>query len=278
MKNPNIPSFETKEELYDYLVENKDDLIYAKKMELKKEDSLGNHVVTPLNGDVHFETSKGERFMTKEGGGEMTEVKVRAIINTTNVMDSHKDVHVAGIWNRSIKNNKNVKMLQEHEMRFDKIIADKEDLEVYVKEYDWRELGYDAEGKTQALVFDATVKESRNKFMFDEYKDGNVDNHSVGMRYVQIKLAVNSDKEDYKNEKEVWDKYFPGIVNGDEAKGAGYFWAVLEAKVIEGSAVVLGSNQITPTLARTKVHPEEEQTQPDAKSLEEKAINNLLKI
>jgi hypothetical protein len=274
MKNPNIPSFETKEELYDYLVENKADLIYAKKMELKKEDSLGTFKMTYVSDVKGIE----ETFKAYKADNPVTEIKVRAIINTTNVMDSHKDVHVAGIWNRSIKNNKNVKMLQEHEMRFDKIIADKEDLEVYVKEYDWRELGYDAEGKTQALVFDATVKESRNKFMFDEYKDGNVDNHSVGMRYVQIKLAVNSDKEDYKNEKEVWDKYFPGIVNGDEAKGAGYFWAVLEAKVIEGSAVVLGSNQITPTLARTKVHPEEEQTQPDAKSLEEKAINNLLKI
>ena len=28
----------------------------------------------------------------------------------------------------------------------------------------------------------------------------------------------------------------------------GYFWAVLEAKLIEGSAVVIGSNPVTPTL------------------------------
>ena len=190
-------------------------------------------------------------------------------------MDSHKDVHIPGIWNRSLKNNKNIKMLQEHEMRFDKVIADKGDLAASVKEYEWKELGYDVEGKTQALVFDATVKQDRNKFMFDQYKGGNVDNHSVGMRYVQMKMAINSDKDAYKNEKENWDKYFPDIANKKDAEAAGFFWAVLEAKAIEGSAVVLGSNTITPTLARAKAHSKEEQTQPDEKSLEEIEINKF---
>ena len=270
----NLPKFETKEELYDYLIENKEDLIYAKKAETKFEDSLGDHSINYVQSDF----SKGEiGFVTiKNTDGEVTEIEVRSIINTTNYLDSHCDVHIPGLWNRSIKNNTNIKMLQEHQMRFDKVIADKDDLDVSLKEYEWKDLGYNVEGKTQALVFDATVKESRNQFMFDQYKNGNVDQHSVGMRYVQIKLAVNSDKDSHKNEKEVWDKYYSDIANKEEAEKAGHFWAVIEAKAIEGSAVLLGSNQITPTLARSnKEHQEGEQTPPDNESQEQKFINKL---
>jgi hypothetical protein len=128
---------------------------------------------------------------------------------------------------------------------------------------------------TQALVFDATIKQSRNEFMFKEYKDGNVDNHSVGMQYVQIKLAVNSKKDSHKNEKEIWDKYVTDIANKEEAEKRGYFWAVLEAKVIEGSAVVVGSNRITPTLARDKHQEDGENNPPDVVSPEKSFINKL---
>ncbi len=36
--------------------------------------------------------------------------------------------------------------------------------------------------------------------------------------------------------------------NKEEAENQGYFWAVKEAKVLEGSAVPIGSNTATPTL------------------------------
>ena len=39
------------------------------------------------------------------------------------------------------------------------------------------------------------------------------------------------------------------MTNKEIAEQYGYFWAVTEAKVIEGSAVVFGSNYITPTLS-----------------------------
>jgi hypothetical protein len=49
-------------------------------------------------------------------------------------------------------------------------------------------------------------------------------------------------------EFENWNKYLPEVANQDTAIEKGYFWAVLEAKLIEGSAVVIGSNPVTPTL------------------------------
>ena len=82
--------------------------------------------------------------------------------------------------------------------------------------------------------------------MFQQYSEGFVNNHSVGMQYVKIALAIND--EDYPEEKETWNKYINKVANQETAIEKGYFWAVTEAKLIEGSAVVLGSNPITPTL------------------------------
>lgn len=277
-------NFNTKEELFDHLIENKEDLMYAKKCTIKQGDSLDFEVVTKYeNGvEVPMEAFKsGDERLTavKVSSQDASSgvVKVEAVINTTNWMDSHKDVHINGIWNRSIKNNKRIKHLQEHEMRFDKIIADKEDLKVSVEEFTWKELGYDMEGKTEALLFKSTVKEERNPAMFKEYGSGNVDNHSVGMQYVKLKLAVNSDKDGHKEEKANWDTYFPMVANKKEAERHGYFWAVLEAKAHEGSAVVNGSNSMTPTLSRDK-HIEVEETQPDTLSLEESELNKFFNI
>jgi hypothetical protein len=61
-------------------------------------------------------------------------------------------------------------------------------------------------------------------------------------------MAVNSDFEDYKEEKEIWDKYIDQVANIKAAEENGYFFAVTEAKIIEGSAVPIGSNTVTPTL------------------------------
>jgi hypothetical protein len=139
--------------------------------------------------------------------------------------------------------------------------------------YNWRDLGYDIEGKTEALVFDSTIRQSRNKTMFKEYKANNVDNHSVGMYYVSIKLAINSDDEEFENNKKEWDKYIEDIANKKEVKKDGYFFAVNEAKVIEGSAVPLGSNPITPTLTTSiKAKSEEEEEE----NIELKAIKEWL--
>jgi len=65
------------------------------------------------------------------------------------------------------------------------------------------------------------------------------------MRYVSLKMAINDDR--YEAEKATWDKYIDMVANKEEAELQGYFWAVTEAKVIEGSPVLKGSNYATPT-------------------------------
>lgn len=239
-----IPNFATKKELFDFLVTNKDKIVAAKKAAIKHADPAGCDAV-------------GINVNKAIAGNDPDTIKVTAIINTTNLMDSHKDVHLPGIWNKSVKENKNIMHLQEHKMEFDKIIADGDDLKAYVKEYTWKELGFNMEGKTEALVFESSISKDRNNYMFNQYSKQRVKNHSVGMMYVKMLLAVN-DKA-YAAEYDAWEKYYPEIANKKDADAAGYFWAVKEAKAIEGSAVPLGSNWATPTLStESKSTPNEE--------------------
>ena len=85
--------------------------------------------------------------------------------------------------------------------------------------------------------------------MFEQYAKGYVKEHSVGMRYVNLEMAVNSEEKYYAEEKAIWDKYISEVANKEEAEQRGYFWAVTEAKIVEGSAVVKGSNYATPTIS-----------------------------
>lgn len=264
-----IPQFDSKKDLYEFLVANKSTLTAQKMNVTKHADCVEGFISESTNGTV-IKTDKADVSENQ------TEIQVKAVINTTGLMDSHKDVHIKGLWKKSLQENKRIMHIQEHQSgSFDKIIASGDDLKAYAKTMSWKSLGYDAEGTTQALVFDSTVKQSRNKYMFDQYKNGFVDNHSVGMRYVKIAMAIND--ENYQEEKAVWDKYYSEITNNKEADAVGYFWAVTEAKAIEGSAVPMGSNPITPTLS-TKNEPLKDTQQIVAeKSLQEvkSLINNI---
>ena len=231
-----LPKFETKKELFDHVVKNLDYIIEEKMLEFKKADSVG------------FTVMANKSFNNKQSVQDLLNkdvLEVTAIINTTNIMDSHKDVHIPGLWDKSLSENKRIRHLQEHVNKFDHIISDKEDLKAYVKTYTWKSLGYEAEGSTQALVFESKVRKERNAFMHEQYAKGNVDNHSVGMQYVKLVTCIND--EDYGAQFEAWEKYFPQVINQEEAEKSGIFWAVTEAKAREGSAVVDGSNFVTPT-------------------------------
>lgn len=179
-------------------------------------------------------------------------LQVKSVINTTNLLDSHGDVHMKGLWKKSLSENKGIYLLQEHKQSFANIISD--DVTPTTKNLTWKSLGYDFEGSTQALVFDSLIPKTKyNELMFDMYLNGRVKNHSVGMQYVKIAFCVNSTDSYWKEEKDNFDKYINEVANKEDAMQAGNFWAVLEAKVIEGSAVLRGSNTITPTLQTSEV-------------------------
>ncbi len=233
-------TFATKEEMFEAFRKSKDILIAKKKSQIKKADSVV-YLDNAPNGDG--EVIKQQII----ANGDVNTLKAQLVINTTNIMDSHYDVHMKGIWKKSISEGSNRLLLKEHKMNFEDIISDT--AIASVKNMSWSKVGQPFSGTTQALVFDADIEKNRNEFMFNQYSKGYVKEHSVGMRYIKMALCLNSENKYDVDEKENWDKYIDKVANREVAEDAGFFWAILEAKIIEGSAVVRGSNPATPTLS-----------------------------
>lgn len=234
-----IPSNLTGKDLFAYLVKNEALIVHAKKSATKHSDGF---FAAPL-----FIDEKGN--LTNKEEPEIIEVdgrlKVVPVINTTNWLDSHGDVHIPGIWKKSLSDNKKsgFYLLDTHGRHFSDVIA--EECPAMTKNLSWKELGLDIPGTTEALLFTAFLEQDRNEYMYEQYLKKRVKKHSVGMQYVKLLTCINDDE--YPVQKENWDKYIEMVANREEAEADGYFWAVLEAKIMEGSAVLFGSNPVTPT-------------------------------
>lgn len=234
-----VKSFETESEKFKWLSENQDVLKAQRRSEPKKADGFGF---------VSFAIDdRGERLKADAIEENVTVLKVRCVINTTGLFDSHKDMHVPGIWKKSLSETKLFYLCQEHDLSFKGIIS--EDVKAFTKKYSWKELGFEFEGETEALIFDCEVDKERNGFMFEQYKKGYVKNHSVRMQYMKEFFCMDSEEPSYAQYKENWDKYIKYCANKEEAEKYKYMYAVTEARIIEGSAVVKGSNYATPTIS-----------------------------
>lgn len=235
-----IPNFTNKADLFSWLKANKAMLEAAKKSQTKQADSVSFHLIeVAQDGTVTKAEARPELL-------ELSEFPVKSVINTTNVFDSHHDVHIPGLWKKTLAEKRINYLVQEHQMKFDHIISDR--VKAFTRSMTFKELGFDYSGITEALIFDSVIEKDRNPYMAEQYAKGRVKNHSVGMQYVKIELAINSDSKYDQEEKAVWDKYINQIANKAEVEENGYFWAVTEAKLIEGSAVPIGSNFVTPTI------------------------------
>ena len=256
--------FQSKDELFKALIDNKKELVSIKKSATKNADAVSFGY---LDTSIKIDTNK-EDVQSQMQNPESLNVKV--VINTTNFLDSHGDVHINGIWNKSVKDNVSFLHLQEHEREFDKVITDS--AKGYVQSMQWKKLGLPYEGKTEALIFESTIDKKRNEFMLNQYANGWVKNHSVGMRYVSLELAINTQAEYDKEYKDLWDEFYPIIANKETADERGYFWVVKEAKIIEGSAVVMGSNSATPTLEN------KEEIEPSKDTLDTEPLQDTQKV
>ena len=260
-----IPAFKTQTEKFDFLFRNKQLIIDAKKSIVKHADCVAYAlpseykkagVIKELNKDIELPD-------------DVETITAKVVINTTNIIDSHDDCHIPGLWKKSLNEMKSIYLLQEHRMNFDKVISD--NINAYTKKFTWEKLGFDKlQGDTEALIFDAEISKDRNEFMFNQYINGWVKEHSVGMRYVNIYLCMNVSDKRYQDEKNNWDKYYPMVANKEVADEEGYFFAVTEAKIIEGSAVLKGSNYATPTL--DIIIPKQEPEQSTQKTEAEKSL------
>ena len=62
-----------------------------------------------------------------------------------------------------------------------------------------------------------------------------------------MNLEINSTDSEFDKQKKERDDNIGKIVNREDAEKANYFWGIVEAKALEGSAVPMASNPFTPT-------------------------------
>lgn len=212
-----------------YLIENKKEIIRLKKSATKS----------------HIEGIKSEPSqiiqIENKSVEDNEEVINRTIIgNTYNYLDNHGDVHADKCFSKSISENVPF-ILHDHKQDLTgKIGMALSTSELAIK---WSDFGIDKEGETTSLISDVEIIKALNPNAFYQYKNNMVNQHSVGMQYVTVDLAINDsyDKEGFAN----WGKYLPLLGNSEKAEDCGFFFIVKEAKLFEISAVLQGSNSLT---------------------------------
>jgi hypothetical protein len=244
------------------IVEKKAELIALKKAEIKT-------VKGGLTALVDTEVIKSDNT-----NKDTEDSLMRTIVGNTYLwMDSHDDVHAKGVFTKSIKERqKDIFHLHDHEFKLTAKVG--EPKKVYEKEMLWKDFGINKDGSTTALLMDTEILKEYNDNIFKAYKKNKITQHSVGMQYIKIDLAVND--ESYEEEFKVWQDNIDSIGNKEQAEEKGYFWYVREAKLIEISAVLLGSNSLTPTLENKEAVNDTSETEPSKDT--QKAIEFLTKI
>ena len=233
--------FTTKHEMLSELYKNRDQIISIKKAHIHTHKRVALRFY-----DVDTKKTYCAKAMKEIGG--LDKDFIYPVISNTNYVDSHKDAHMDGSMNRTVKNQQGrVHYAINHKLEIGSIIAYPQDVEMLVKDVEWTNLGKDYAGSTQALLFktnlqdyspDAARKAIENKLPVE---------NSIRMQYIQVEFGIKERNEEWKDANKAWDKHINKIVNKAEVEDDGYIWFVTELKIVdEGSMVVKGSNDATP--------------------------------
>lgn len=244
--------------LFKFLIENKEALITEKKSIIKHSDPLSHSPTIEISTksgtakkDAGDAPGDNDEPMTINGGL----VHVTVVANTANWVDSQLDMLLPDCWKRSIKQRKGmIPHLHDHIHQVECKIG--EVTKIYSLDMALKDLGVDIAGSTQVLIFETDVLESYNEKIYNQYKLGKINQHSIGLQYVNISLCIND--EDSEKEFDFWNKYYPLVINKDAVDERGYFWVVSEIRLLENSCVLFGANELTPTLdvkANTEKQP-----------------------
>jgi hypothetical protein len=239
-------SFETKEQMFKELMANKEFIIKEKTSNILKSCEKGLSVVA--NQDAIFKALETNKALKLDND------YYYFVVNSSNILDSHRDLHVKGNWDKSVKEQQGkVYLVFDHQLKRNEIIAMKEDISMFTAEIPFSLIGKSYDGDTYALIYKVAKNRIVNKDAKEWLNDGYSLEASVRMQYVKIELAVNTNDTDSVKEKETFDKYIDVIANKNEFKDLDYFWVVKEAKnVQESSLVMFGSNSATGTIQENK--------------------------
>lgn len=265
--------FSTQKELFKHLRDNHDRIIKNKKAAFKNTDSIEaiDYTVDQVRESAIKAGSNGFDFMKAEN--------VYPVINTINYLDSHNDVHASGMWNKSADEQTGKTLwIINHNLEIGAEVAYEKDVNILVKDMTFKDLGYDSDLSTQALIFETPKSAIVNERIKDRIEKNIPTQHSIRMQYVKVLFAMDSNEPEDKEYKATYDKYINNIANKEKAREQAYFWVVTEAKIVsEGSSVIQGSNDITPMLIGKNIEPPKS-TQSDEPSADTHSENEEVKV
>jgi len=235
--------FETREDMFAALKANKKEILALKTATIKMSEGVRSMDPNLILKKLNNEEVKGLEIAKRDG-------YVYPVINTTNIMDSHKDVHFDGIWTKSISEQQGkIYYPINHKLEIGSVIGYPKDVRIFTHNFSFKELGYNHEGNTQALMFEVKLNDYANKDALEVFKNQLPAENSVRMQYVKVRMGINSEEKAYTEEKGYYDQMIDSIANKEEVEKDGYFFGVSEAKILkEGSLVLIGSNSVTPVL------------------------------
>lgn len=168
---------------------------------------------------------------------------VCGVYNTFNFVDGGMDVLLPGSCKRSIKDNgpeSNAVAKIKHALFHDTTRLPGKIMVLEEKEV---ETSY---GKVMGIYFETKMDNStEGNDTLIKYQEKIYDNHSIGFQYLKIEKVERDGQHGNSN---AWQKYMDQLINPKIAEEKGYFYAVKEIKLFEGSTVAFGMNELTPTL------------------------------
>ena len=232
-----------------------------------------NSIIDFKKAEIHKSCEKGIAITCRSLDAISIQDQIKSIkfdsayyyvaVNSTLVLDSHEDLHVDGLWAKSISEQQGKNYLvADHELKIDSVIVKKEYIEMFTAKIPFALLGKPYEGDTEVLVY----KFPKDKVVHPRAKEwlesGDEIEASVRMQYVTILFAMDSNDPEDKTLKKNYDEFFPLIANKEEFEYIPYYFIIKEAKnVRESSLVVFGSNGSTgPIFADPSKDSPEEKT------------------
>ena len=243
-------SFESKELLFKDLQANKQEILDFKKAQILKSCDKDNA--------TNFKPILLSKSLEQIKSFEVDNDYYYIAVNSTNILDSHSDLHVNGIWNKTVKEQQGKNYLvSDHKLEIDKVIAKRKDVEMFTAEVPFSTIGKEYDGTTEVLIYKVAKDKIINTLIKEWLDSGDEIQASVRMQYVNIEMALNSTDKSDVYEKKVYDEYIDKIANKSDFESIDYFFVVKDAKnVRESSLVLFGSNGATGLIQENKMDAE----------------------
>jgi len=239
--------FSTKEELFKSLKENLNVIEDQKKAKIYESYKKGQSMTMKT-----IDVSKLD--IEQQKALKLDDAYYYVAFNSTRILDSHEDVHIDGLWKKTIqeKQFKNY-VVTDHELEVLNTVVRKEYVEIFTAKVPFSILNKSYSGNTEVLIYKFPKDKVQIPIVKEWLDSGDALEGSVRMRYINFVFCADSNNPEDEEFKKNYDKYIDYIANKEDFEYIPYFFAIIEASnERESSFVIAGSNHVTGQIQNNK--------------------------